>query len=197
MELSSRWDVPSPILFNRWKHHAGVLRAAIAWAAEQGPSGCQTLAETLVVVGNDLMDCYTGDEPPASIAVSVFESLRDAAVHQPERFAEWIDANGGYRLLDLPDGSRWTLRHGRHDARYVHLHPGRWSPQTVRIRANVLKTAVMAWAQTLAMGQTEPDLGSINQVRSRYFQLAPVESVRPDEGLGIALELFAPRNVLA
>ena len=44
----------------------------------------------------------------------------------------------------MPDGSAWVLRQGEEGGRYVHVHPGRRTPPTLRVRATVLKTAVMA-----------------------------------------------------
>ena len=43
------------------------------------------------------------------------------------------------------------------DARYVHVHPARYSPESRRVRANVLKTAVMALAVVKVHGGDPTD----------------------------------------
>ena len=40
------------------------------------------------------------------------------------------------------------LSGGDENGRHVHVHPGRWTTNTCRVRANVLKTAVVALAYT-------------------------------------------------
>src|SRR5687768_4486554 len=49
-------EIPTPVLFNPWKHHAGALRARIADAAAN--AALDDLAAGLVVVGTELMDLY-------------------------------------------------------------------------------------------------------------------------------------------
>lgn len=190
--LPTRYDVPPPVLLNRWKHHAGAIRAAIAHAVQtRGDGALPHLAAATVVVGNDLMDLYTGPDTPAELAVAVLETLRRAGTHTPEAFAADLAANGGYRVIDAPDGSRWTLRQGHADDRFVHLHPGRWSPKTMRVRANVLKTAILAHADALLTGGDPAELARVNRVRREFLGLAPVEAVAAGEGLGLALRALA------
>jgi hypothetical protein len=83
-----------------------------------------------------------------------------------------------------------VLRHGEEEGRYVHLHPGRWVPQTRRVRANVLKTAVLALAWVGVHGGDPLDLAVLNRVRQQYLGLAPVGRLLPEQGLGEAIALL-------
>ena len=61
LEPPSPWDVPAPVLFNTWKHHAGVLRQRIAEYVRRGPLSLPTLAHELVVIGAKLIgDALSG-----------------------------------------------------------------------------------------------------------------------------------------
>src|SRR5262249_28302452 len=147
------WDVPSPVLFNLWKHHAQALRRQIQDAAAAGESGLVALPGRLLVVGSELMDLYTGPLTPAEIGREVLAQLQTDNQLERETYSRWIAENGGYRLLTFAaDGSVWVLRYADKDERYVHVHPGRWTPQTRRVRANVVKTAVMVLAHAAVHG---------------------------------------------
>ena len=62
-------QVSPPVLFNAYKHHAGALRRYIAEAAGRGDAGLTEMGSRLVVIGNELMDVYTGAMPPEAIRV--------------------------------------------------------------------------------------------------------------------------------
>ena len=183
--------VPHPVLFNLWKHHAGWVRGRIAGVT---PADLAPLAAEVVVIGNALMDVYVGPLSPAEIADVLVDRLRADGRFDPDPYREWLDAGGGYAVLDLPaDGSRWTFRLGPVDGRYVHLHPGRYSPNTVRLQATSLKTAVMAHALAAASGRAADDVTVVNEVRTTYLSLPPVPSIAPGGGLAAALTALARR----
>ncbi|HEY8503835.1 MAG TPA: hypothetical protein VIL46_04595 [Gemmataceae bacterium] len=180
------WEVPPPVLLNTWKHHAGAIRRRIAAADAANLEG---LPRELVVIGGDLMDLYVGALTPRAIAEGVTRHLGAEGVDAPERFRAWVRAAGGYRMLELEDGSVWALREGTDPARYVHLHPGRRAPRTRRVRANVLKTAVLALAHARVFGGDPFDTGLVNEVRRR-LGLPPVPALSKGEGLGEVIELL-------
>jgi len=84
----------------------------------------------------------------------------------------------------------WVLRAGAEEGRYVHVHPGRWAPATRRVRANVLKTAVMVLAYFGVHGGDVGDVALVNRVRRQYLGLAPVRDLAGDHGLGQVIELL-------
>jgi hypothetical protein len=187
----SAFDVPPPVLFNPWKHHAGALRRRIAEVAAAGPAALGELAPQLLVIGTELMDLYAGPLSPAAIAAAVLSRLEAEGRLEAGAYWDWLEANRGYRVLTLPaDGSAWVLRQGEEGGRYVHLHPGRRTPHTHRVRANVLKTAVMALAYAAAHGGDPLDVGLINRVRREYLGLSPVAALAGEGGLAAVIHLL-------
>jgi len=178
-------------LLNAHKHHAGFLGERIRRAAA-GPAGLPELAADLVVVGTKLMDLYHGPFSPPEIADNVIRKLAKAGHDTPAAFRAWVEAAGGYHVIEFPeDTSRWVLRAGDEDERFVHVHPARYSPFTIRVRANVLTTAVMALAYTGIHGGDPLSRPVVNAVRRDYLGLAPVgRDPSGDECIGSVIELL-------
>jgi hypothetical protein len=182
--------VPEPVLFNIWKHHAGMLRQRVREAAFKGEAGLDELAGNLVVLGTELMDLYSGPLSPQEIAERVIANLESQGRLPLQPFQRWLADAGGYRVLTLEDMSRWVLRLGDEAGRYVHVHPARWAPQTRRVRANVLKTTVLVLAWTAVHGGNPLDIGIVNRVRQQYLSLSPIGRVPDDQGLGLVIEFL-------
>ncbi len=180
---------PFPVLFNAWKHHTGWVRSRIAQAVSANT--LDQLAEEVVVIGTRLMDFYHGPLAPDAIGERVLQQLRhDAKLDEPV-YREWLAGQGGYAMLTLPDdGSRWAVRAGAEGGRYVHLHPGRYSPNTVRVQANALKTAVLAHAIAQLQGRSASEVAVVNEARQRFLQLPPVPAIH-EGGLGEVIGLLA------
>ncbi len=178
-------EVLPPVLFNTFKHHAGALRARIAAAAAQGPAGLVEAGQYLVVLGTRLMDLYTGPLTPRDLSARILAQLEETGHLERPAFAAWLAAQQGYALVTFAeDESRWVLRLGNETERYVHVHPGRWSPATVRVRANVLKTAFLAILHARIHGGEPMERERINEVRRAFLGLSPVGD-DPEEGLGL------------
>jgi hypothetical protein len=186
-------DIPQPILFNSWKHHAGALRQRIREAADAGPDGLNRLARALVVLGSELMDLYHGPLTLTDLADRLLDRLRRDGRLERQAYRNWLAESGGYAVLPLEDGSRWVCRMGDEDERYIHLHPARHAPQTVRVRANVLKTAMMALASAALEGGDPLQLPRVNRVRQQYLGLAPLgRLLKCDQGgIGEVIALLA------
>lgn len=187
--------VPHPFLLNTWKHHAGWIRRRIAGAVGAGAAGVDALPSEMAVVGARLMDLYTGTLTPAELAAHVADQLREAGRLEYGPLAAWLIGQGEYALLDLPDGSEWTIRLGPADGRYAHLHPGRWVPHTMRVQANTLRSAVMAHALAGLTGGDPADLAVVNAARNQYLGLLPVRELTGGAGLGAVIEVLGgPRS---
>ncbi len=156
-----------------------------------GPTALDGLARQLVVIGTDLMDLYTGPLTPAEIAAGILPTLRAEDRLEPGAYTAWIAEGGGYRVLTLADGSRWVLRVGDESERYVHIHPARGGLRTRRVRANVLKTAIMVRAYAGVHGGDSHDLTLVNTVRRQYLGLAPLRKFAGDHGLAGTIDLLA------
>ena len=92
------------------------------------------------------------------------------------------------------DGSRWVLRGGQdpdRPDRFAHLHPGRWSPATRRVRASVLKTALMVLAYQRIHGGDSHDVSLINKVRADFLDLSPIRGLSAGEGLDAILHVLS------
>lgn len=188
---ASPWEVPPPILFNPWKHHAAALRYRIGEAARVGDAALKELSSQLVVMGTELMDLYTGALSPAAIAARLVASLQADNLLQPQPYRTWVEANGGYRTLTFAeDNSCWVLRGSDEAERFVHLHPGRWTPETRRVRATVLKSAVMVLAYCGVHGGDPLDVGLVNKVRGLYLDLSPLKELPSGLGLAVVIDLL-------
>ena len=182
-----KYSLPNPILFNLWKHHAGYVTSQLKQAKKMG---WEYFAQEVKAIGNNQMDVYLGRLSPAKIGKEILEILQEKQVYSPEAYQGWImQTPHSYRLLTLEDQSVWTLLWSGATERYIHIHPARYSPHTLRVRGTVLKTVIMSCAYA-AVENKQPDLSLINQVRKEVLDLSPVQHLHPEEGLGKMLEIF-------
>jgi hypothetical protein len=189
MNLTSSWEAARPVLLNTWKHHAAALRWRINQTTQAGDLAA--LAGELVVIGNELMDLYLGALTPAEIGNEIIGRFSADKTLPLDAYRAWVQGGGGYRLVDLSDTSRWVLRLGDEADRYVHVHPGRYSPKTRRVRANVLKTAVMVLAYVGVHSGDPMDVALVNSVRRQYLALAPIgKDLAGDQGLGRVIAIL-------
>lgn len=182
--------VPPPFLFNIWKHHAGAIGTSIAEFVARGEEGMEQLRVQIAVIGAALMDLYTGNLSVEQICGEILESLQKNGVLVESAYQRWLRQQGGFAVVSLSDTSRWVLREGVAGNRFVHIHPGRWSPHTIRVRANLLKTAVMVHAWCRLHGESPWDIEIINRIRRDWLDLPPVVRVDPDRGLGAVLGML-------
>jgi len=137
------------------------------------------------------MDLYYGNYLPIEISKQIVNYLKGKKVFLPELYKNWLTENGvDYRLINLFDRSVWTLRLGEDAGKYVHIHPGRYSPKTRRVKALTLKSAIF----TLCCEKLgEPKMSGIeliNEVRRKYLEEPPLKSISKDSGLGKLIELL-------
>src|SRR5262249_24045751 len=113
--------------------------------------------------------------------------LRAAGRLEFEPLSAWLQGQGEYGMIELPDGSKWTIRLGPPEGRDLHLHPGRWVPNTMRVQANTLKSAVVAHAHAPLTGGDPSDLAIVNEARRKYLGLLSVRELTGDGGLGAVI----------
>jgi hypothetical protein len=191
-DLGTLLEVPVPVLFNTFKHHAGALRVRIRQAIAVGEPALLDLVQQSVVLGSKLMDLYTGVLWPGEIAGRILAHLSAAGRLELPAFRSWLEEQGEYAVVTLPeDRSNWVLRLGDESERYVHLHPGRWSPASARVRANVIKTAFFVLIHAGIHGENPMDRTVVDFVRQQYLKLSPVGRDPEGElGLGSVIELL-------
>ena len=178
-----------PINFNCWKHHSGFIKEQIR--SVHSIKDLEKLKKLLLKIGESQMDLYYGNYSPSEISERIITELKKKRVFPLGRYKNWLAENKtDYQLLTLIDSSVWTLRLGENVERYVHIHPGRYSPNTRRVKALTLKTAIFTLCFENLGEQKLCNLELINLVRKNYLNEPPLKSVSKESGLGRLLELF-------
>jgi hypothetical protein len=137
------------------------------------------------------MDVYTGSLMPSTLADEIIRWLKQSGRYERQDYTHWLHGEPGkFATLPVSDGSVWVLRLGDQPERYVHLHPGRYSPHTFRVRASVLKTAVAVAVCAGKDGVPVIDLSYLNSVRKRVFGASPVKAITDTEGVGRMIDLL-------
>jgi hypothetical protein len=181
--------VNPPINLNCWKHHAAFIKKQIETV--QSINELEKLESILLRIGESQMDFYYGKLSPTEISEEIIVLLKQNKIFFRDRYEEWLNENKvDYRLITLSDKSVWTLRLGENVERYVHIHPGRYSPHTRRVKALTLKTAIFTLCVE-KLGDTQlSGKELINDVRKKYLNEPPLKSVSGESGLEKLLELL-------
>lgn len=173
---------PPPINFNCWKHHAGFITERINSVRQFGD--IEKLQKCLLRIGESQMDLYLGKHTIEEIAEQLIEHLHQNKIHSLVEYQSWLSKdNKYYRLVKLKDKSIWTLRLSESGEKYVHIHPGRYSPHTVRVKAATLKTAILSLALLRLKALTVIDTESVNDIRKKYLNEPPLKSISKASGL--------------
>lgn len=158
----------SPILLNLLKHHAGALKQFL----EQEPDP-EEVRKGLRRIGHSQMDLYHGALSPAQLGREALEWLVSESVHDAVTYIAWLRPHL-YKTFTCSDGSTWVFREGQGE-RYVHLHPGRYSLHSVRIKASTLKTAAMLYRHIRLHQLPWPaPREAINTLRTSELALSPL-----------------------
>lgn len=186
--------VSFPIKFNCWKHHALFIKKEL----KNFNSEIQItqLQKRLLKIGESQMDLYYGRSMPEEIAGQVIKFLSSIPVKNNEQYAEWLLKKGKeYQIITLNDKSVWALRSGDEINRYVHIHPGRYSPYSVRVKALTLKTAICALACSKIKSASAFDIDLINEARKKILNIPPLKSINKEKGLGKLINLLSSLNI--
>ena len=187
MEVNCK--TPSPFNLNCWKHHAGFIANQINKINKEAE--LEALPAILLKIGGSQMDLYLGKLTPLQITDFTEQLLKGRKVIEYESYKKWLFAGDKeYRLITLPDKSTWTLRMGKEKEKYIHIHPGRYSAHTIRVRALTLKTAIFVMAYLTIYKISSPDLQLINSVRKEFLKAEPVKSLSSTSGLKRLLNVF-------
>jgi hypothetical protein len=177
--------VPEPVLFNCLKHHAGYVAEFAASIDVATPEGKAALRANLNLIGSSQMDLYTGTLSACRIAGEITDSLKTLQMFDEPTYLSWLGpAKPAYRNIGISDGSVWVLLPGKTANRYIHIHPGRYSPFTLRIRSDTMKTAIAVLCHCHTLNKNSPDLGLVNEVRTSFLGLSAIKDLSPDRGLG-------------
>ncbi len=186
--------VPAPVLLNCWKHHAGYIRQQIVQLQQRGEPALEDLREHLKIIGDSQMDLYIGPFSPEQIARQAIAWLDERALLTPEVCASWLKIGGGYQSINLYAASLWVVRWGEQQGRYVHLHPARYAPDTIRVRAPVLKAAISVLVWIGIYGGSPYLIGTINRVRQHVLGLPLLPNESLPGGLMQIITLLQPER---
>ena len=176
-------NIPLPVNLNCWKHHAGFIKEQIKFVLHKKLSAGD-LRKILLVIGESQTDIYLGKFTPVEIANEIMRKLSGKGKFKFPDYENWLNEDEkDYKLLTISDNSIWTLRMGNAKERYIHIHPGRYSPLTIRVKSSTLKTFVVSEIFLSDLRTKEDELSFINKVRNKYLQLPPLKSISSASGL--------------
>ena len=165
------------LTFNCWKHHAGFIKKQIEFYRSKKIS-VEELQKTLLVIGESQMDLYVGELYPQKICDEIGSKLKSTGKLAFEAYKKWLFEKGNaYKLIEISDNSVWALRLGKQKERYIHIHPGRYSPVTLRVKALTLKTAIAVLIINYKNNIPLIDTLKINEVRNEILNSPPVKKV--------------------
>lgn len=154
-EMDEMFEIPLPVLFNAFKHHRNFILNVVR---NESPDYIVALLEPPC---NNYVDVYFGEMTPNAIACAIISALESG----PCTFARWAEDSMGYRRIILDDLSEWIIRKSDNPERYVHIHPARTGPYTLRFRGSTLKTICLLNSSRELF---EPlILGTVNSVRAK------------------------------
>ena len=137
------------------------------------------------------MDLYFGEYSPVKISEQILDYLHRKKIFSPRQYQDWLSKDGkDYQLVELKDKSIWTLRLGEDVSRYIHIHPGRYSPNTVRVKATTLKTAIFVLCFERVGKIKTIHTETVNKIRKKYLDEPPLKSFSTASGLGRLLDLL-------
>ena len=181
-----------PVNFNCWKHHARFIKGQTESITEI--KHLNELKKQLLQIGESQMDLYYGSYSPAEISKQIVSSLKRNKICSSEEYKEWLKKDGkDYQLLKLKDKSVWTLRLSEELNRYVHIHPGRYSPSTIRVKATTLKTAIMILCYKQLGEIKSIETKAVNFIRKKHLNEPPIKSFSNASGLGRIINLLSKK----
>ncbi|NSW95646.1 MAG: hypothetical protein HPY62_13140 [Bacteroidales bacterium] len=137
--------IPHPLLFNPLKHYLPFIRQYVNQKSEtESYPGSHDFIRELKHLGNCVMDIYKGELSQDDIFKEIIAFLEKNKILSQHSYARWAGTSySSYRIVEVRDGSLWTLKYNANESRYVHIFPSRLSPHTFRIKANTLKSAIL------------------------------------------------------
>jgi hypothetical protein len=192
--MTDKYTVPPPVLLNSLKHHLGYIKDFIERSA--AVNNIEEVTRQLLLIGESQMDLYLGDLTPEIIAYQITKQLQEKGAIDKEQYLNFINnQDTSYQIIRLSDNSVWVLRLGEKAERYIHIHPGRYSPHTVRVKAGALKTTIAASVWMKMLNQAVLTLELLNYVRKEILGESPVKSLEATEGFGKLFKLVHPERI--
>ena len=132
-------------------------------------------------VCNNYIDIYIGSMTPRDVGDAVVSLLKSKKALGLAVFTGWVGKNKGYRKIKLGDESEWVVRISNDPERYIHLHPARTGPSTMRFKGSTLKTVCLLKMSLKGVSVT-PTVENVNRVRIQAG-MSPVKRLEPGKGI--------------
>ncbi len=184
MNKSTGTTIDKPILFNPWKHHLGFIKEKILQVKNE--IDLEEIRKNLLQIGDSQMDLYFGNLKLENIVDQIYSYIQSNNLTSKDKYQSWLttDLRNGYSQLTISDISIWTLRLGNEDKKYIHIHPSRYSPFTIRIKSIVLKTGILLFSYLNFQEGSYIDLSLINHLRKKYLNESSLKALDFQKGLG-------------
>lgn len=179
-------DIYPPLTFNPHKHHLEFLKQQVEnWKSFPWPQ----IEKELLLIGTNLIDLYCGKLTIDEICRQCLDFAKKETLFSAEQLNNWLGPKE-FQKIKLSDDSGWVIKQGLDSARFLHIHPAKYSPYTVRVRGTTLKTVV---ALQLLKNHTPietPELEDVNRVRSEKLGLSPIKNLEKGKGIARIWALF-------
>jgi hypothetical protein len=184
--MAEETDIPFPVRFNPFKHHRNYILGILKGFSPD------LIISLLDPICNNYIDIYTGKMTPEAIGNAVISILKSKQALQADDFTRWVDTKNGYRQIKLEDRSEWVVRKSNEAERYIHIHPARSGPFTIRFKGSTLKTAYQL--KTSFPGFQEIlSLEKVNRIRMQ-IGLSPVKKLERSKGILNCYEKFFSKD---
>ena len=176
-----------PITFNAHKHHFRFLLQRIEiWKTLEW----QQVEQELTGIGENLIDLYTGDLTIENIGAECIHFFKNLNINNKTSLTAWLHPLE-YRKIELSDFSQWVIKEGNDTVRFIHIHPAKQSPHTIRVRADTLKTVTTLMIKNVSISaHMNENLEKVNSIRVEYLHLSPIKSLQSGKGIQQLWELF-------
>ena len=176
-----------PVTFNPLKHHFGYIMQKIA---EWQKQDWQITEKELLFMGNNLLDLYYGDLCVNDIIKECYQQFQKENIDNSHKLAIWLFPKE-YRKIVLSDSSIWIIKPGTDNDRFIHIHPAKDSPFSIRVRGTTLKTVVALKTETVNSERDfQLNIQAVNRIRTKHLDLSPVKSLETDKGIERIWKIF-------
>lgn len=183
--------IQAQITLNAHKHHFQFLVNKIElWKK----SDWQQVEPEILLMGENLLDFYTGNLSDEKIEYECFRYFFERGINDKNAFLKWLYP-ADYRKIILSDSSEWVIKPEYDTEKYIHIHPAKYSPNTIRVRATTLKTVVALMIENAAISaQINENLAMVNHIRAKKLQLSPIKSLQNGKGILKLWKMFATHH---
>lgn len=180
--------IQAQITFNAHKHHFQfLLKEIIKWRQLEW----EHVEPEILLMCENLLDFYTGCLSVESIVDECDRYFFERQINEKTAFLNWLQPVE-YRKIVLSDISQWIVKRGNDNEKFIHIHPAKQSPHTIRMRAATLKTVVTLMIKKISISpQMNDNLIAVNNIRTEYLHLSPVKSLQQGKGIFKLWEIFA------